>query len=194
MMKLRSLLIATALALVSVAEVQGSLTMFIYTESPSVPGEVTMAPAGGVCPVRCGPGAWEVLSFSWGVSNPITIHVGGGGAGTPNFTDLALQKWLDSASVRALLMVAQGAHFGTVTLSFLESGATPFLSYEIKLEEVYISSVSHGGSVGGDNRPSESVTLAYGKITWTYHPRPSPGNPNPAPITATWDIRSGMGG
>jgi type VI secretion system secreted protein Hcp len=194
-MKLKILLITAALAMFAITSTQASLDMFIFTENPAMPGEVTTAPSGGVCPVHCGPGAWHILSFSAGVSNPVSIHVGGGGAGMPNFTDIALQKFLDSASVRALLLLAQGGHFDKVYLSFLETGGpTPFLSYEIKLEEVYISSVSHGGSTGGDDRPGESVSLAYGKITWTYYPRPTPGNPNPAPITAFWDLREGMGG
>jgi type VI secretion system secreted protein Hcp len=193
-MKQKILLVYAAIAFATVANVNGALDIYVWTENPSLPGEVTAPPAGGVCPVRCGPGSWQLFSFSWGVSNSVQISPGGIMAGQANFSDLSLQKMLDSASVGALLMVAQGTHFDRVYLSFVETSGTPFLSYEIKLEEVFFSSVQHSGSTGGDNRPSESVSFAYGKITWTYHPRPSAGNPNPGVITHFWDLRTNTGG
>jgi type VI secretion system secreted protein Hcp len=193
-MKLKILLVFAAIALAATTNVNGALDIYVWTESPFLAGEVTTAPSGGVCPVRCGPGAWQLFSFSWGVANPLQHGVGGINPGQPAFSDLSLQKMLDSASVGALLMVAQGTHFGAVTLSFVETTSPPFLSYEIKMENVFFSSVQHSGSAGGDDRPTESVSFAYDKITWTYHPRPSAGNPNPPAITHFWDLRTNTGG
>ena len=193
-MKSRILLVLATAVFAVVAPAKGAFDIYIKTANPDLPGEVTVAPSGGVCPVNCGPGSWQLFSFSWGVNNPVSIMPGGGGggAGQPSFSDLNLLKKLDRASVEALLMAAQGTHFGTVTVSFVETGTggPPFLLYEIKMEEVYFSSVQHSGSAGGDDRPTESVSFAYGKITWKYYPRPV-GTP---PIVHFWDLRKNTGG
>jgi len=189
-MKPKILLLFAVIAFASVADVNATFDMYIRTTNPTLAGEVTVAPGGGVCPVNCGPGSWQLFSYSWGVANPVQIGPGGIMAGQPSFSDLSLLKKLDSASVGALLMVAQGTHFGTVTVSFVENGSPPFLVYEIIMEEVFFSSVQHSGSAGGDDRPTESVSFAYGKITWKYYPRPV-GTP---PIVHFWDLRTQTGG
>ena len=191
-MKLKNLLVFAVIAFAAVANVNGGYDIYVWTETPFLAGEVTVAPSGGVCPIHCGPGAWQLFSFSWGVSHP--VQVGGGPPGQPSFSDLSLLKKLDSASVGALLKVAQGSPFGAVYLSFVENSGAPFLSYEIKMETVYFSSIQHSGSAGGDDRPTESVSFSYGKITWTYYPRPSPGNPNPPAITHFWNLVTNTGG
>ena len=68
------------------------------------------------------------------------------------------------------------------------NASTNAVVYEIKLEDVFFSSVQQSGSSGGDDRPTESVSFAYGKITWKYFP------PTGSPITAFWDVRSNTGG
>jgi type VI secretion system secreted protein Hcp len=186
-MKLKTILLFAVLAFS--ASVRAQTNIYLRTTGPVVKGEVT-AP-GWV-------DSWQILSFSEGVSRPVTIMPGGGGGGSaaPNFASVALAKFLDRASVESLFRLAHGDHFDTVTISFVDGAATPPVStlyYEVKLEEVYYESISQGSSAG-DTRPTESVAFAFGKVTWTYYPRPTPGDPTPAPLVRFWDIRTGQGG
>jgi type VI secretion system secreted protein Hcp len=177
-MKLRILLVSAAIAYAAIADVKGAFDTYIKTV-PALDGEVS-SPAAWV-------NAWGILSFSIGVSNPVTINNGGLQSGRPSFSDLSVMKQLDKATVMALLKLAQGNHFDSVTLSCVNH-ATNVLVYEIKLEEVYFTTIQHSGSAGGDDRPTESVSFAYGKIEWTYHPPTGPA------ITAFWDLRTNTGG
>jgi type VI secretion system secreted protein Hcp len=179
-MKLRILFVSVAIAFAAVADVHGSFDTYIKTTNPTLDGEVS-TPAAWV-------NAWGILSFSAGVSNPTSIDASGvHPSGHPNFQDLSVMKLLDKASVMSLQRLATGNHFDTVTLSCVNH-ATNALVFEIKLEQVYFSSISHSGSAGGDDRPTESVSFAYAKITWTYYP------PTGSPITAFFDLRTQTGG
>ncbi|MGZ5503996.1 MAG: Hcp family type VI secretion system effector [Chthoniobacterales bacterium] len=177
-MKLRTLFVFAVIVFAAVANVRASFNLYVKTE-PALPGEVTI-PAQWV-------DAWQVLSFSAGVSTSVQIHAGGLQAGSPNFQDVALMKMLDKASVTSLLKLAQGGHLDAVTLSCVNA-STNVVVYEIRLEEVYFTSIAHSGATGGDDRPTESVSFAYGKIIWKYYP------PSGPPITAFWDLRTNTGG
>jgi type VI secretion system secreted protein Hcp len=177
-MKPKTLFLFLALAFAAVTNATAAFNIYIKTD-PALPGEVT-TPVAYV-------DAWEVFAFSIGVSNPAQVGPGGITTGTAAFSDLSLQKMLDKASVAALLKLAQGGQLNSVTLSCVNA-ASNVLVYEIKLEPVVFSTIQHSGSTGGDNRPSESVSFTYGKITWTYYP---PSGPS---ISHFWDVRNNTGG
>ena len=180
-MKPKILFLLLALAFAAVTNAKAAFDIYIKTD-PAIPGEVT-TPVAWV-------DAWEVFAFSIGVSNPVQVGPGGLTSGAPAFSDLSLQKMLDKASVASLLKLAQGSSGGqlnSVTLSCVNP-VNHTLIYEIKLEPVVFSSIQHSGSGGGDNRPSESVSFTYGKITWTYYPASGPS------ISHFWDLRTNSGG
>lgn len=178
-MKPKTLLVITVIAFAAVANVNAAGFNIYLKTDPALPGEVT-TPAAWV-------DAWEVFSFSAGVSTPVQLGPSGLSHGQPSFSDLSLLKKLDRASVASLLKVAQGGHLNSVTLSCVNA-STNAVVYEVMLEDVLFSSVQHSGSTGGDDRPTESVSFAYGKITWRYFP------PTGSPITAFWDLRTQTGG
>jgi type VI secretion system secreted protein Hcp len=180
-MKPKTLFLLLVLAFAAITNAKASLNLYIKTD-PALPGEVT-TPAAYV-------DAWEVLSFSIGMSNPVQVAPSGFTSGSPSFSDLSLQKMLDKASVASLLKLAQGTQGGqlnSVTLSCVNA-ANNALVYEIKLEPVVFSTIQHSGSAGGDARPTESVSFTYGKITWTYYPTSGPS------ISHFWDLRTNTGG
>ena len=177
-MRLKFVFICALVAFAAVSNVDAAFNIYIKTV-PALPGEVT-TPAAWV-------DAWEVFSFSAGVSNPVSVGAGGTTTGNPSFSDVSFLKKLDRASVASLLKLAQGGHLDSLTLSCVNA-STNALVYEIKLETVFFSSVQHSGSTGGDDRPTESVSVAYEKITWTYYPPTGP------PITAFWNVKTGTGG
>jgi type VI secretion system secreted protein Hcp len=104
-----------------------------------------------------------VLSFSAGVSNPGSVIIGGGGgAGKANFSDLSLMTPTDANTPVLLAAVATGKHFATATFTATFNGGT----FKYDLDDVLITSVQHSGS-GGD-LPSQSMSLTFAKVTWTF--------------------------
>jgi len=51
---------------------------------------------------------------------------------------------------------------------------------------VEVRDIQWSGSSGGDDRPMESVSLAFGKVTITYIPQTETGAKG-SPVVASWD-------
>jgi type VI secretion system secreted protein Hcp len=129
----------------------------------------------------------DVLAWSWGMSNSGSAHVGGGaGAGKVNVQDLSFTKWVDSATPKLALACCDGKHFKDATLVVRKAGEKPVEYVKIKLEEVIITSISHGGS-GGEDRLTENITLNFAKVSLDYVPQDDKGAAGTA-IPMTWDI------
>jgi type VI secretion system secreted protein Hcp len=108
-----------------------------------------------------------ILSYSLGASNPATIGTGsGGGSGKVSFSSLNMLKAVDANSPAFFLAVARGQHFpvATFTAQWGTAAASATMSY--RLEDVLVESVQHSG--GGGGAPTESLSLAFAKVTWTY--------------------------
>jgi hypothetical protein len=83
LMKRKTLFLLLVLAFAAVTNAKASLNLYIKTD-PALPGEVA-TPVAWV-------DAWEVLSFSIGVSTPVQHSATGFTSGSPAFSDLSLQK------------------------------------------------------------------------------------------------------
>jgi type VI secretion system secreted protein Hcp len=131
-------------------------------------------------------GEIEILSFSWGASNPGSSTAGGGGgAGKVSISDLSVTKPIDLASTPLFLDAATGKHIkdATLTLRKKTSGDGEPLEYlKIKLQDILVSSVQQAGN-GNTDRPMESVSLNFSKIEIAY--QPEDGGP---PVTGGYDI------
>ena len=130
--------------------------------------------------------AIEIHSFSLGVSNSGTLVSGGGGAGKATFSDISVLKNLDKASPLLYLHCAQGKHIPSATLFLRKSGENPLEYFVIKLTDVIVSSVQTSGSSGG-GVPTESLSLNFRTIEFTYTPQKADGSAD-APIKTGWDI------
>jgi type VI secretion system secreted protein Hcp len=129
----------------------------------------------------------DVLSWSWGLSQSGTTHMGGGGgSGKVSVQDLSLTKYLDAASPTLQKFCANGKHVATGTLVVRKAGENPLEYLKIDLEEIIISSVSTGGS-GGEDRLTENVSLNFKKFHTTYTPQDETGGPGAA-VEAKWNI------
>ena len=128
----------------------------------------------------------ELDSFSFGVDNATTIGSasGGAGAGKVKFSQLSIQKVVDSTSPALFSMAASGVHMPTLTLAIRKPGtnAKDFLVYTFKL--VFVTDISWGGSSGGDI-PSESVAFAYGALQISYAKQDASGAVG-TPIASSW--------
>jgi len=129
----------------------------------------------------------DVLSWSWGMSNAGSAHAGGGaGAGKVNVQDLTFTKWVDKATPKLALACCSGKHFKDATLVVRKAGEKPVEYLKIKMDTVFISSISTGGS-GGEDRLTENVTLNFSKVSLDYIPQDDKGASGTA-IPMIWDI------
>jgi type VI secretion system secreted protein Hcp len=135
---------------------------FLKITGPDVAGESTDAAHAD----------WiEILSYSHGVTQPVTTASGTGGrtGGRVGMSDFSIMKQLDKSSLDLASHCCKGTHFASVELKLHEASGDKheFMSY--LMEDVIISGVQPSGSQGGD-KPLESVSFNFGKIKWTYTP------------------------
>lgn len=130
-----------------------------------------------------------VIAFSWGGSNPSTIGVtGGGGGGKGELSSLSITKKSDAASPLLFQKCMEGEHFKKGALTLLKAGgkeSVDFVKYE--LENIFIDSVSYSGSEGGDDQPTEAISLSFGKMTYTFTPQ-KPDGTKGSPVVGQWDV------
>jgi len=133
----------------------------------------------------------EVLSFSFGASNPPTVSRGqavGSGVGLSDFTFL---KRLDAASSDLFLACCTGRRLEKVTCSLQRGGGiadAPFMRYVF--EDVFVSSIQWSGSSGGDDVPTESVSIAFARVTLQYATTHAKGHMTPG-RQGVWALRRG---
>src|SRR5438045_2916729 len=102
----------------------------------------------------------EVLSYSWGVSNAGSMASGsGGGEGKASFHDLSFVHNVDKASPVLLQVCATGTHLKEATITHRKAGKGQQEFMIVKMNDVIVTSVTHGGS--GDSGHSENVSLAF---------------------------------
>jgi type VI secretion system secreted protein Hcp len=136
-------------------------------------------------------GEIDILSWSWGMTQPGTTHSGpGGGAGKVNVQDLSFTHYVDKSSANLMKMCCNGKHFKEATLVVRKAGETPLEYMIITMEGGLITSLSTGGS-GGDDRIMENVTLNFSKFKAEYVPQKEDGSGD-ASVIAGWDIAKNL--
>lgn len=109
----------------------------------------------------------EIEGF--GVRSQRTVALTGGKReeGAPAFPEITLTKRLDRASTALFkAAVAGSAPYPKATLDLNFGETTPLA--RIELEQVLLSGQSFVASSGGSDRPFESISLNFTKITFTY--------------------------
>lgn len=129
----------------------------------------------------------DVLSWSWGLSQSGSAHMGGGaGAGKVNVHDLSLTKYIDKSSPDLYLSCCNGKHLANATLTVRKAGENPLEYLIVTMEDVIISSIQPGGS-GGEDRLMESVTLNFARVKVDYAEQTAKGGAGAKPKMG-WDI------
>ena len=117
----------------------------------------------------------EVLSYSWGVTNAGSMGFGsGGGEGKASFHDLSFTHKIDKASPVLMQACATGVHLKDATITHRKAGKGQQEFLVIKMNDVIVTGVTHGGS--GDNGHSENVSLAFAKVNVEYKPQKADGS------------------
>jgi len=135
----------------------------------------------------------EVYSFSWGSSNPTTVSAGSGGlaAGKVSISSFNVMKKTEASSCTLFAACCAGQHFPTATVEMSKATGTSgqqqvYLKYTFT--DVMVESVQWSGSTGGDDTPTESLSLAFGKVAIDYSKQgDADGTMTPAG-NASWDL------
>ena len=131
----------------------------------------------------------EIYSFSWGASNPVTLAGKGLSGGKVHISSVNLMKKADKATPVLLSACATGKHYPEAKLHLRKAtgdgGQAPFIV--ITLTSVMIESLQHSGSGGGDDTPTESLSLAFGAIKYEYSFQDDKGALTKG-ATFTWDL------
>lgn len=129
----------------------------------------------------------DVLSWSWGMNQSSTTHMGGGGgSGKVNVADLTIAKYVDKATPNLMLFCMNGKHIPKMLLTARKAGENPVEYMKITMEEGLIAAVSDAGTAS-DDRSMESVTLNFAKVKVEYTPQKPDGTAD-ATVTIGWDI------
>jgi type VI secretion system secreted protein Hcp len=130
----------------------------------------------------------DALAWSWGESNSGNTHVSPPASGTASLQDLSITTYLDKAAPLLMAACAAGTIFTAATLVAVAPGTTPIEVLRYKMDTVLVSSISNGGS-SGEDRFTQSISLNYAKITWTYVP--VVGGVAGTPISRSWNNVTG---
>jgi type VI secretion system secreted protein Hcp len=130
----------------------------------------------------------EVLSFSWGMTNTVSTAPGGGaGAGKPTVQDLSIVHHIDKASPLLLKACAAGTHLKEATITHRKAGQTPHEYLIVKMSDIIVTGVTHGGA--GGQPASEIVSLAFAKVSLEYRPQKLDGSPDAA-VHFKYDLKT----
>lgn len=136
----------------------------------------------------------EVLSYSWGVSQPASGSAsssGGASAERADFSDFSIVKALDKASPKLMQACADGTHIDEVTMELCRAGGDKMKYMEYKMTNAMVTGVRPGGSAqGGENLPLEEVSFNYGKIELTYTQQTRAGGRGQGNVAAGWDLEA----
>ncbi len=153
--------------------------IFMNYDNLNIPGDVTAA----------GHEKWiEINSFQFGVTRTISNTAGSADrqASAPSVSEIVITKLMDKSSP-LLFKEALSGNGKPVTIDFVTSGggpSGPTVYAQYKLENVLISGYST--SSGGD-RPTESISLSFTKITYTFNSQ-DPNTGQLTPTSVTYDL------
>lgn|SRR5690606_952530 len=130
----------------------------------------------------------DIISFSWGATQPGNMASGGGlGAGKASFNDLHVVARIDKAAPAVMKHCASGKHLSRIELSVCKAGGQQVEYTKITLEDVLVSSVQLSGELN-----SESVVVNYAfqaaKVKQQYWEQTEQGGKGAESLVA-WDIK-----
>ncbi len=129
----------------------------------------------------------DVLSWSWGMSQSGTTHMGpGAGSGKVNVENISLNKYVDKSSPNLMKACCKGTHIPECVLTVRKAGDKPLEYIVITMNDCIVSSISTGGS-GSDDRLAESIVLNFARVKLDYVPQKADGS-GEATVEMTWNI------
>ena len=139
------------------------------------------------------PGAMEIESFSWGLTNAGSFSMGtGGGAGKASLQDFHLTTNLSKASPVLMQKCTTGEHIPKACLHIRKQGGgkdgSQLEYYTWKFDKLIITSFQTGGS-GGSPLPTEQISFNFAGIEIDYFAQDDKGVLS-SPTIFKWDQRT----
>lgn len=121
----------------------------------------------------------ELLSWSWGLSQPSAVDRPSGGAGRragkPSVRGMTFTHRIDRSSPLLMTACATGKHIKDATITVRKAGSGQHDYLVITLTEAFVTSVST--SVDAQTgTTSEVVELEFGKVDLEYRPQKADGS------------------
>lgn len=129
----------------------------------------------------------DVISWSWGATQPGTMaYGGGGGAGKVSYQDFHFQKRTDKASPNLLQACSDGRHIDEIKFTVRKAGKEQQEYLVITFTESIISSYSISGH--GEAELQEQVSINFSKQKTEYKVQNKDGSLGGA-VTSCWDVK-----
>lgn len=130
----------------------------------------------------------DVLSWSWGMSNAGSGHLGtGSGTGRGTVQDFHFTKTVDVSSTELARCLLIGKHFPKATFELCKSSGDKSLIYfKVEFEQIFVTSLNFGGAGEGGSF-TESVSFNFRKYKATYKQQTASGSGGASPSYG-WDV------
>ena len=127
----------------------------------------------------------QVMSWSFGASNPTSVGSGGMSAGKVHFQDFHFTKTIDKASPKLFLACVNGKHIPKAELTVAKPSADgksiTFMKYTFA--DIMVTSCTHSA-----DPLIEELSFTYQKISMEYTPMTDTGKAGDK-VIAGWDIK-----
>ncbi|MBX9735622.1 MAG: type VI secretion system tube protein Hcp [Phycisphaerales bacterium] len=115
----------------------------------------------------------EINSFSEGVSQPHGGQMSATGAiagGRADFQDLSFTKLMDKSSTKLRFLCSKGEHIPEINIELCLATGDKAKYMDYKFTACFVTAVTCNGNAKStnDGRPTETVTIRFGKVEWTY--------------------------
>lgn len=176
------LVLAAILGIVAVGSANSFAATDIYMQYGTIKGDSAVKQFSGWTPLA---------SFQFGIDRPTTIGSGtsGIGAGAPKFSEITITKPMDISSAPLMGELLTGTP-QTVKIDLARTASTgeqTFAAYDLTNALVTGYSVSSGGDV-----PTETITIAFEKIAFTFTPQNLDGTSGTPSNPVTWDLATNI--
>ena len=130
-------------------------------------------------------GAIDILSFSFGVSNPASGREKGPLSGAPNCSEFNAMMKFGTEAPQLFVDVIMGTRLSETTVTGYAAG-TNTQKFTLRFTDVLLTSLQQSASSGGDDTPTQSLSFAWSSVTVTV--------PGVAPQTFTCPAMNGAPG
>ena len=136
-----------------------------------------------------------ILSYDHAVTQPPSVSqktAGGRSAEEVNHSEFSIVKLLDAATPKLHEAACKGTHLKEVVIEVWRAGGEKPVKYmEYKLKEVLISGVKSNGDSGDPvGFPTETISMTYGSIGWTYT-KQKPDGTAAGQVASEWSVATG---
>jgi type VI secretion system secreted protein Hcp len=133
-------------------------------------------------------GEIELMSYSFGGTNPGSFSSGGGGGtGKVVLADFHFTKFVDKSSAKLFTSCCTGEHLKKATLVCRKAGKEQQEFLTVVMSPVLVSSYQLGGHGGSDEKPIDQLALNFGKIEFKYKEQKPDGSLG-GEIIGGWDV------